>query len=419
LSGRRRTFRLAGCPGDGDAAQALLRAEGFVIEPEPFWDQAFAEVDGPKALGSSLAAAFGLIYIQDRSSMLPPLQLAPEPGATVVDFCASPGGKSGIAAMLAGPGGFVLANEPNPKRLATMRRNFTALCMAGAGTCSMPGEDMALPPGTLDTVILDPPCSGWGTEDKHPRVTSLWTGDRVEPLIRLQKSLLARAAELLAPGGRLMYSTCTTNPEENEAQVRYALDELGLVLAPLDPPEGVALEEPVDPACQGCLRVAKGGNGGGQGFFLALLVNPGTYPAPDVSGHESPGRALTNAERESMAYCDLTRLPPGEIRVFGEICALVHEKSALLPQDFRWQAVPLGRVKAGRFRVEPRARILAPLGGGGAVLDVEEPEPLLRLLSGQGLGVAAKKGFMALSFRSVPLGWLAVKNGRALWTAKG
>lgn len=409
---------MAGCPGDGGEALALLRAEGFVIEPEAFWDQAFAAVAGPKALGSSLAAAFGLIYIQDRSSMLPPLMLDPGPGSAVADLCASPGGKSGIAAMLSGPQGYVLANEPNPRRLSTLRRNLVSLCSVNVGTCSAPGEEIALAEGSFGNIILDPPCSGWGTEEKNPQVTTLWAGERIDPLIRLQRRLLGRAAALLAPGGRLMYSTCTTNPDENEAQVRYALDELGLILLPLAAPPGVELDDPADPACAGCMRVVKGETGG-QGFFLALLCRDASQNIPAAPGCAPPGRALADAEREAMAFCDLTRLPPGEIRVFGETCVMVHEHSALLPSGFRWQGLPLGRIKGGRFHVEPRARILVPMGPGANLLDVDEPEPLLRLLSGQGLPVDAKKGFMGLAFRGAPLGWLAVKNGRALWTAKG
>lgn len=413
-----RTFRLAGCPGDGNAALELLRAEGYEYREDAFWERAFVSVSEPKALGSSLAAAFGLIYIQDRSSMLPPLMLDPEPGSAVVDLCASPGGKSGIAAMLAGPGGYVLANEPNPKRLATLRRNLTALCSANVGTCSAPGEEISLAEGSFGNIILDPPCSGWGTEEKNPQVTTLWKGDRIDPLIQLQRRLLRRAAGLLAPGGRLMYSTCTTNHDENEAQVRFAMDELGLTLLPLKAPAGVELDDPTDPACAGCMRVVKG-ESGGQGFFLALMTRDSSYEVPPATDHEPPGRPLTEAEREAMAFCDLTRLPPGDIRVFGETCVMIHEQSALLPLGFRWQGLPLGRIKGGRFHVEPRARVLVPMGPDAKLLDVDEPEPLQRLLSGQGLAVDAKKGFMGLAFRGVPLGWLAVKNGRALWTAKG
>lgn len=409
-----RSFRPAGDPSEAPAALGLLADEGFRFEPEPFWSMAQRLIAEPRPLGSSLAAAFGLIYVQDRSSMLPPLMLSPAPGSAVLDLCASPGGKSGIAATLTGPAGFVLANEPNPKRLATLCRNLLRSAAANAATCSWPGEEFPGPGGVWPQILLDPPCSGWGAEDKHPKVKKLWRGDKIEPLIRLQRKLLAQAAALLAPGGRLMYSTCTTNPDENEAQVSHALDHLGLELLPLSPPPGVDLAETFLP---GCLCVA-GGDNRGQGFFLALMSRPGGPEHEPPDGHEPPGLALTRAEREAMDFCDLSRLPSGEIRKFGEIAALVPEKSALLPPGLNWRAFPLGRLKSGRFFVEPRARMLVPPGPDAPALDVDETGTLQRLLSGQGVEVPSAKGFMGLRYRGAALGWLAVKNGRALWTAR-
>jgi 16S rRNA (cytosine1407-C5)-methyltransferase len=417
MASARRTFRVTGPQAAGPALE-LLAAEGYEYEQEPFWNGAYALTREPRPLGSSLAAAFGLIYIQDRSSMLPPLMLNPHPGADVLDFCASPGGKTGIAAMLAGRGGFVLANEPQPRRLATLRRNLAAADAANIGSCGYPGEDLPLQSGAWRNLLLDPPCSGWGTEEKHPRVKTLWTGDKIEPLVKLQRRLLTRAAGLLAPGGRLMYSTCTTNPDENEAQVRFAREELGLELVPLSPPPGISLDEPADPVASGCMRVT-GGENSGQGFFLALFTRSGTSEAAadGFEENEMPGREPTNAELESMSYCDLSSLPPGQIRVFSETAHLVHEHApALLPPGFKWRAYALGRFKKSRFHVEPRARRLCPVNG--ETVDVDDAGGLTRLISGQGLKIDKKTGYAGLAFRGAPLGWLTVKNGRALWTPR-
>lgn len=123
----------------------------------------------PFPLGGSLAATWGFLYIQDRSSMLPPLALAPERGACVLDCCASPGSKTGFLAQLVGPEGLVLGNEPAKPRLATLRRNLAALNLFQTVTCSWPGERLPMSDASWDRILLDPPCSGWGTTDKHPQ----------------------------------------------------------------------------------------------------------------------------------------------------------------------------------------------------------------------------------------------------------
>ena len=115
----RRSFRLTCAPADEPAVEAMLRAQGYAFEPDPFFAPARRLTAEPAPLGTSLAAFFGLIYIQDRASMLPPLALNPEPGAAVLDMCASPGSKTGQLAGMVGAQGLVLGNEPSPSRLAT------------------------------------------------------------------------------------------------------------------------------------------------------------------------------------------------------------------------------------------------------------------------------------------------------------
>ena len=249
--------------------------------------------------------------------MLPPLALAPAAGSAVLDMCASPGSKTGLLGQLVGENGFVLGNEPSKNRLATLRRNLQSLNLFCCATTSHPGENLPLPaPGSAsllphasavsqetsgtasgqacDThpgwsfIQLDPPCSGWGTVDKNPQVMNLWQGEKVKPLITLQRRLLAEATRLLQPGGRLVYSTCTTNVEENEEQLRYACDELGLEFAPLAPLPGFSFADPELPEFSGSLRVNTGSDG--QGFFVATLHKPAGEPeySSSVSVAEAP-----------------------------------------------------------------------------------------------------------------------------------
>lgn len=415
---RLRTFRLACAPHETPLAEALLAAEGYRFEPEPFSPLASRVVEEPAPLGASLANLFGLIYIQDKSSMLPPLLLDPPPGAWVLDMCASPGGKTGLLGLLAGPGGFVLGNEPNRSRLETLRRNLHRMNAATCATCSGPGETLPLAPESWPRILLDPPCSGWGTADKNPSVTTIWRDEKTEPLIRLQRALLAHAARLLAPGGTLMYSTCTTNPRENEEQARFAMDELGLELESVPAPPGFVGEATSVPGTEGVLRV-DGRASEGQGFFLARLRKPGDLSAASVPPPaDLPGTELSRAEGAAVAEAGavLENLPPGRALRFKDNVFFVHDGARqMLPGDVRWQGFLLGRFTAGRFRPHPRVRALLPAGGDAPFLDLDDVEPIRRLLSGQALPAPAKDPYAVLRFQGRPLVRLVVKGSRALW----
>lgn len=481
-----RSFRLVCKPGQAPLVEALLLAQGFCFEPEPFFPLARRLTHEPLPLGSSLAAAFGLIYIQDRSSMLPPLVLNPEPGKAVLDMCASPGSKTGLLAQIVGEEGFVLGNEPSKNRLATLRNNLRQMNLFCCGTSSHPGESLPLPgagdvlaegapcPG-WDFLLLDPPCSGWGTVEKNPQVLRLWRGDKVRPLILLQRRLLAEALRLLRPGGRLVYSTCTTNVEENEEQVRHARDALGFMTLPIAAVPGFAFAEPALSGLDGTLRIDTGPDG--QGFFVALLQKPanrtdvavfsddngpppsspetgkGPHKDPDNSPDNGPGKGffVRPWEKESRfvgerrrhakaanrrdtavprplsrealesAFVDAARLPAGELAVYGDgIHFLPQARGNLLPESFSWKGFPLGRVgRNGEVRVSPGLRGLMPdaetaRSRGLPILCVDDPGPLLSLLNGQSLAVSAKGPELGLYFGELPLCRLAVKGSRAV-----
>ena len=363
-----RSFRLVCPPEQMPQVENLLHAQGYAFEPEPFSPFCRRLLCEPRPLGSSLAAFFGYIYIQDRSSMLPPLALAPRQGEAVLDMCASPGSKTGFLGQLTGPDGFVLGNELSRARLATLRANLHACNLPHVGTCSFEGQALPLTPGTWDAIQLDPPCSGWGTVEKNPQVLKLWQGDKLKGLVGLQRLLLAHAARLLRPGGRVVFSTCTTNDDENEAQVRFAEEELGLVREPLTPFEGFVWEQ--RPGGEGTLRV-DGERSAAQGFYVALLRKPADAPLPELppvpagpdartaARNAARGRNRRDARpalplgqvvpRSALAgpCCDPGRLPAGEARIYGEQVRFIPAHAdVLLPPGFTWQGALLGRMAA-------------------------------------------------------------------------
>lgn len=409
-----RSFRLVCEPEAIPHVEELLAEEGFRFEPEPFSPFCRRLAHEPIPLGSSLAAFFGYIYIQDRSAMLPPLALNPPKAAAALDMCASPGGKSGFLAQLAGKEGFVLANEPNRTRLATLRANLARCSLINVGASSQPGEKLAAGDGAWPFILLDPPCSGWGTANKNPKALSMWQGEKVDRLANLQRLLLRRAARLLAPGGLLLYSTCTTNSAENEAQTLFAENELGLERVPIAPFPGFVFEE--RPGGQGCLLVA-GEESQAQGFYLSLLRKPGS-----AAKGEKPPTALLARAGGTLQAADLAGptfdpalLPEGKLAVFGGKARFLPAASLSLPGDFAWQAPILGRFSpTGPFIPDARVRmgLPSPRPENALVLDgIGELRPLLK---GQSIKTALKGKQAALWWRNLPLGRAVLKDGRLL-----
>ncbi len=170
----------------------------------------------------------GLYYIQEPSAMAPAELLDVQPGERVLDLCAAPGGKSTqIAAKLRGEG-FLLCNEVHAARAKILSENVERLGIVNAYvTNETPARLAESFPEYFDKILVDAPCSGEGMFRKNEAACEEWSPENVAMCARRQDDILDCAAGMLKPGGKLVYSTCTFAPAENEGSVSRFLQRHG------------------------------------------------------------------------------------------------------------------------------------------------------------------------------------------------
>ena len=166
----------------------------------------------------------GVYYLQEASAMAPVALLDPQPGEKICDLCAAPGGKTTqIAGRMQGEG-FLLCNEINPKRAKILSRNIERMGVANALVTNEHPQRLADRfAGFFDRVLIDAPCSGEGMFRKEEAAVTDWSQETVEMCARRQAEILHSGAAMVRSGGRLVYSTCTFAPEEDELAVEQFL----------------------------------------------------------------------------------------------------------------------------------------------------------------------------------------------------
>jgi 16S rRNA (cytosine967-C5)-methyltransferase len=216
--------------------------------------------------------AEGAWWVQDAAAALPARLLGAVAGLRVADLCAAPGGK---AAQLTAAGAHVTAVDRSPARLARLKENLNRLSLKAELVCADVTEWQAEP---FDAVLLDAPCSSTGTIRRHPDVPWLKQPADIDKLAALQRRLIKRAAALTKPGGTLVYSTCSLEPEEGEDIVAGLMaQEPTLRRAPVSPAEVFGHAEFVTAAADlrtlPChLPAADSRLAGIDGFYAARLL---------------------------------------------------------------------------------------------------------------------------------------------------
>lgn len=234
-------FRVNTFRGSVDAVLSSLQADGIRPASLSWPPEAFRVApDERDALLASSAARKRLIYVQNPSSMVPPLILDPQPGEKVLDLTAAPGSKTlQLAAQMQGEGELA-AVELSRGRFFKMKALLDAYGASGVRTFLQNGERVwRYRPEHFDRILLDAPCSTEGRfHVADPNTFSYWSRRKIKEMSSKQRRLLFSAIHSLAPGGVLVYSTCTFAPEENEGMIDWALERFGdsLHVDPVDLP---------------------------------------------------------------------------------------------------------------------------------------------------------------------------------------
>ncbi len=174
-------------------------------------------------IGNTRENRLGLVYSQDASAMAPAEILSPLPGDTVLDLCAAPGGKATQLAQMMQGRGILVANEIVPSRCKILYENIERLGVSNAIVLNENPKNLESRfEGYFDKILVDAPCSGEGMFRKDSAAADEWTPDTNEICAMRQKLILESAVKMLKPGGRLVYSTCTFSPVENE----YLISEI-------------------------------------------------------------------------------------------------------------------------------------------------------------------------------------------------
>ena len=273
----RRSIRVNTLLGTVKDVKKNIEAKGWKLESIPWCKEGFWIVNPDRRdVGNLLEHHLGKIYVQEAASMIPPLILQPQPGDIMLDMCAAPGSKTTQMGAMMRNQGIIVANDYKGNRLQSLGINLQRSGLTNVLITKMHGKRFYQ--FQFDKILLDAPCSGTGTIRKSMKTIRIWNEDMIGKIARQQRELIENAFNNLKEGGELVYSTCSQEPEENEAVVDFLLQKFpNAEIVPTALP-GLKTSPPIlefagkhyHPSIQHTLRIWPQDNDT-EGFFVAKI----------------------------------------------------------------------------------------------------------------------------------------------------
>lgn len=379
----------------------------------------------------------GLYYLQEPSAMTPASRLPVEPGDFVLDLCAAPGGKATALGAALNDTGFLLANDISTSRARALLRNLELFGIKNMlVTDEKPARLAQRFPAFFNKILLDAPCSGEGMFRKEEALARDWTPEKSAELSDIQKDLILKAADMLRPGGMMLYSTCTFSPCEDEEVVAYLLQERpDMELMEMPGYEGFSegrpelISTPISPeafdpsSLRKCVRIFPH-KMDGEGHFLALFHKKGdSLPPVFRPAGKGPDKNTRKWLEEFFAEIGLHTL--GEQEFDWNRVEIRKDKvyyQLPLPLDLRGisflrNGLYLGDLKKNRFEPsQPLALALHKEDIEATISLSVSDERITRYLKGETLNIepeeaAHKKGWHLLCADGYPIGFGKLVNG--------
>lgn len=395
--------------------ERLVSLLDTVPTPSPFAREGFL-VDAAHRAGSDPLHHAGAYYMQEPSAMSAVTVLDPEPGEHVLDACAAPGGKTTQIAALIGRDGFLWANEYVPARAKILAQNLERcgvrnVMVSSCDTARFVGQL----DGCFDAVLADVPCSGEGMFRKEPEAIGCWSEDNIRLCAERGTEILNNVAVCVREGGRLVLSTCTFAPEENEwAVVRFLMAHPEFTLEEIDVPFGeagfdaeriAAFATPEERAFGAsvplhyCRRIFPWN--GGEGHFIARFRRAGDGARTTFAPWSVPDKTGATDEAKALFEACFTDVPNG---VFSRVGDTVRLLPAVAPHT-RGLSLFTGGVAVAEV-IEGRTRRLEPLHG---VFQSATAEDCRRLVSLEKDDARVKAFLRGEELRAdVPDGWTGI-----------
>ncbi|MCL6636328.1 MAG: RNA methyltransferase [Alicyclobacillus sp.] len=392
-------------------------------DPVP-WSPACYYVPAQAPLGRLFYHELGAYYLQEPSAMAPATALAVQPGERVLDLCAAPGGKAIALGWQMRGQGVLVANDIHPQRARVLAENLERCGVPAAVLQERPEHLAAAWPGVFDAVLVDAPCSGEGMFRKDPAAVQEWNPQAPERCAERQRHILGHALRLVRPGGRLVYSTCTLNPLENEQVIDWALQHFDVELLPLPDWPGWDSGRPDWSGHKERPELARTRRlwphrGRGEGHFVALLRVLSTPDLPSLPAAPRAQRLVTGhrSNRPTPARTrSATALPWADWLATAPLAAWL----APIQLGQTWYAsclpAPATHLRVlrpglplawmGRDRPLPHHALALALAAGSARQALSlQPDAAIRYIQGEPLPPAPYPGWVWLQVDGLPVGW--------------